>query len=248
MIIPVPAIDLLDGCCVRLMQGSYDQVTTYHDDPLIVAQKWKSLGAPLLHVVDLDAARSGGDANNTDVISMIAEHIEIPVQTGGGIRCRSDMERILEKGIYRGIIGTAAVQDPELVHTLITKYGPDRIAVGIDARDGEVRVSGWMDGTGLSAIEFALDMEKRGVRRIIYTDIGRDGTMKGPNLDAYKTLGKYLNSARLMASGGVAGPDDLNNLNELQAFGVDSVIIGRALYEAKFSDHELWPPAMTECP
>ncbi len=248
MIIPVPAIDLLDGCCVRLLQGAYDQVTTYHDDPLIIARQWESMGASLLHVVDLDAARSGGDTNNTDVIAKIAGHLDIPIQTGGGIRSSSDMIRILEKGIYRGIIGTAAVQDPEFVSSMITKYGPDRIAVGIDARDGEVRVSGWIDGTGLSAIEFAQDMEKRGVRRIIYTDISRDGTMKGPNIDAYRTLGKHLQSVRLMASGGVSGPDDLTVLGELESSGVDSVIIGRALYEGKFSNHELWPPVMTGCP
>jgi len=241
MIIPVPAIDLLDGCCVRLMQGAYDQVTNYHDDPLTVARQWESMGAPLLHIVDLDAARSDGQTNNVKVIASIAEGINIPVQTGGGIRSDVDVTRAIERGIHRVIIGTAAVMDPSLVHAMITKYGSERIAVGIDAKDGEVRVSGWIDKTGLSAVKFAKDMEKCGVRRIIYTDISRDGTMTGPNLDAYRVLGTQLKSVRLMASGGVSGPEDLTALSDLESFGVDSVIIGRALYEDKFSNYLLWP-------
>ena len=248
MIIPVPAIDLLDGCCVRLMQGAYDQATNYHRDPLAVANQWESMGASLLHVVDLDAARSGGQKNNVDVIAAIARQVKIPVQTGGGIRSNADVTRVLDQGIHRAIIGTAAVQNPSLVHEMVMKYGPDRVAVGIDAKDGEVRVSGWIDRTGLLALEFAKVMENQGIRRIIYTDISRDGTMKGPNLNAYRVLGRQLKSVRLMASGGVSGPEDLIALNELKSVGVDSVIIGRALYEGKFSNHQLWPKNLTECP
>ena len=202
MIVPIPAIDLLDGCCVRLIQGQYDQVTNYHRDPLTVARQWESMGAPLLHVVDLDAARSGGEAHNADIIASIAEHLHIPVQTGGGIRSDADVTRILDLGIHRAIIGTAAVKDPSMVSSAISRYGPDRVAVGIDAKDGEVRISGWTHGTGLSAIEFAQDMEDRGARRIIYTDIARDGTMQGPNINAYRALGAQLKSVQLMASGG----------------------------------------------
>ena len=241
MITPIPAIDLLDGNCVRLMQGAYDQVTTYHNDPLIMARQWESLGAQFLHVVDLDAARSGGQTHNTAVIASIAHAVTIPVQTGGGIRSAADVTRVLDQGIHRVIIGTTAVKDPALISTMVAKYGADRIAVGIDARDGEVRVDGWTSGTGLSALDFARDMEVLGVRRIIYTDIGRDGTMDGPNLNAYRALGIQLKYVRLTASGGVSGPKDLTALAELESFGVDSVIIGRALYEGKFSEYELWP-------
>ncbi len=248
MLIPVPAIDLLDGCCVRLMQGAYDQVTNYHRNPLTVAQQWESQGATLLHVVDLDAARSGGHTHNTETIASIAENLTIPVQTGGGIRSSADVTRILEHGIHRVIIGTAAVQDPSLVRLMVQKYGPERVAVGIDAKAGEVRVSGWLEGTGVAAFEFAQEMERCGIRRIIYTDISRDGTMTGPNLNAYRTLGMQLESAKLMASGGVSGPEDLVALNELDSVGVDSVIIGRALYEGKFSNYTLWPEGLTRCP
>ena len=241
MIAPIPAIDLLDGNCVRLMQGAYDQVTTYHSDPIIMARQWESMGAQFLHVVDLDAARSGGHSHNTAVIASIAQKVTIPVQTGGGIRSAADVIRVLDQGIQRVIIGTAAVKDPALISTMIAEYGADRIAVGIDARSGEVRVDGWTSGTGLSALDFALDMEALGVRRIIYTDIGRDGTMDGLNLNAYRALGMQLKHARLTASGGVSGPKDLIALAELESCGIDSVIIGRALYEGKFKDYELWP-------
>ena len=241
MIAPIPAIDLLNGNCVRLMQGAYDQVTTYHNDPIVMARRWESLGAQFLHVVDLDAARSGGHTHNTSVIGSIAQTVTIPVQTGGGIRSAVDVIRVLDQGIHRVIIGTAAVKDPALVSTMVAKYGADSIAVGIDAQNGEVRVDGWTSGTGLSALDFARDMEALGVRRIIYTDIGRDGTMVGPNLDAYRSLGMQLKHVRLTASGGVSGPQDLTALAELESFGVDSVIIGRALYEGKFKDYELWP-------
>ena len=241
MIAPIPAIDLLNGNCVRLMQGAYDQVTTYHNDPIVMARRWESMGAQFLHVVDLDAARSGGRSHNTAMIASIAQAVTIPIQTGGGIRSAVDAIRVLDQGIHRAIIGTAAVKDPELIGTMVAEYGADRIAVGIDAKNAEVRVDGWTSRTGLSALDFAKDMEALGVRRIIYTDIGRDGTLVGPNLNAYRTLGTQLNHVRLTASGGVSGPEDLTALAELESFGVDSVIIGRALYEGKFKGYELWP-------
>jgi len=248
MIIAVPAIDLLHGKCVRLMRGQYDQVTHYHSNPVLIAQQWEAMGAPLVHVVDLDAARSGGQTHNTEVIAKIAQQISIPIQTGGGIRSTDDVILRLDKGVHRVIIGTAAVQNPGLVDEMITHYGADRVAVGIDAKDGEVRVSGWLDKTGLSALDFALDMQRHGVTRIIYTDINRDGTMKGPNIDAYRSMGTKLTSVQLMASGGVSGPKDLITLQDLESYGVDSVIIGRALYEGKFSKHQLWAKEIIKCP
>lgn len=248
MIIPVPAIDLLHGQCVRLMRGQYDQVTHYHDSPVVIAQQWEAMGAPMVHVVDLDAARSGGQTHNTELIAQIAREIAVPVQTGGGIRSAGDVTHRLDHGIHRVIIGTAAVQNPDLVDAVIRQYGPDRIAIGIDAKDGEVRISGWLDHTGMSALEFAMEMQNRGVTRIIYTDINRDGTMQGPNVEAYRSMGKKLTSVRLMASGGVSGPEDLETLQSVAPYGVDSVIIGRALYEGKFSEYQLWSKEVTECP
>ena len=151
-------------------------------------------------------------AHNTAVIASIAQTVTIPIQTGGGIRSAVDVIRVLDQGIHRVIVGTAAVKDPALISTMVAKYGADRVAVGIDAKNGEVRVDGWTSGTGLSALDFAQDMESLGIRRIIYTDIGRDGTLVGPNLDAYRTLGMRLKHARLTASGGVSGPEDLTAL------------------------------------
>lgn len=238
---PIPAIDLLGGRCVRLLQGAYDQVTTYHEDPVAVARRWYALGAGRLHVVDLDAAK-GGPANNAIQIEAITKAIDIPVQTGGGVRTIEDVERALALGIRRVIIGTAAVRRPEFVSEALRRFGPERVAVGIDARNGEVRVQGWTKGSGLDALAFAVDMESRGIRRIIYTDISRDGTMQGPNLDAYRALGSTLQYARITASGGVAGYEDLKALQTLAPLKVDSVIVGRALYEGRFEGQILWEP------
>ena len=235
----IPAIDLRDGKCVRLYQGSYQQETIYYDDPVKMAKLWRVQNARVIHVVDLDAARSGS-TNNREVVRSICQELDIPVQLGGGIRSIDDVEAALELGVHRVIIGTTAVRDPDLVTEAIAKYSCGRVAVGIDARDGEVRVDGWTEGSGIGAIDLALDMERRGVRRIIYTDIGRDGTMKGPNTDAYRELGKRLNLARITASGGVGNYEDLIRLQELAPYHVDSVIIGRALYENRFPCQQFW--------
>ncbi len=237
---PIPAIDLLDSRCVRLMQGDYDQVTTYHRDPVAMARHWWSQGASLLHVVDLDAAKSGGTSNNWALIAAITQTVGIPVQTGGGIRTMEDVERVFKLGIHRVVLGTAAVQSPKLVSDAVGHFGTERVAVGIDARQDEVCIQGWTASSGLDILTFAKDMETCGVRRIIYTDIGRDGTMQGPNLNAYRTLGTALKQARITASGGVASFEDLLALQDLAPLGVDSVIIGRALYEGKFEDQTLW--------
>lgn len=239
MTLVIPAIDLRGGQCVRLYQGSYARETVYFDDPVKMAKLWRVQNARTLHLVDLDAAR-GDTRNNRDKIAAICEALDVPVQLGGGIRTMQDVEEALGLGVYRVIIGTAAVRNPDLVSEAVERYSSSRIAVGIDARDGEVRVQGWTEGSGMDAIDLAIDMEKRGCRRIVYTDISRDGTLEGPNIEAYRSLGKSLSSARITASGGVGGYEDLLRINELKAYRVDSVIVGRALYDNKFPCQQFW--------
>ena len=242
MMLIIPAIDLRGGACVRLYQGSYARETVYYEDPVKMAKLWRVQNARILHVVDLDAAR-GGSADcpdNRNVIAEICAALDIPVQLGGGIRTMEDIEKALEAGVYRVVLGTAAVREPDLVSAAIERYTCSKVVVGIDAQDGEVKVHGWTEGSGLGAVELALDMEARGVRRIIYTDIGRDGTLEGPNLDAYRALGTRLTRARITASGGVGDYQDLLRLNELTSYRVDSVIIGRALYENRFPCQQFW--------
>lgn len=239
MTLVIPAIDLRGGQCVRLYQGSYEKETIYFKNPVKMAKLWRVQNARVLHVVDLDAAR-GGSEDNRNVIRAICQDLDIPVQLGGGIRSIEDIEAALELGVYRVIIGTSAVRDPEMVSEAIQRFSCSRVVVGIDARDGEVRVEGWTEGSGIDVVDLSLDMERRGVRRIIYTDIGRDGTMQGPNVEAYRTLGKHLQHARITASGGVGGYPDLLRIKELSPYRVDSVIIGRALYENRFPCQQFW--------
>jgi phosphoribosylformimino-5-aminoimidazole carboxamide ribotide isomerase len=239
MILVIPAIDLRGGHCVRLHQGSYEEETVYFDDPVKMARLWRVQNARTLHVVDLDAAR-GGSEDNRKVIREICGALDIPVQLGGGIRTMEDVEAALELGVYRVIIGTAAVRDPDLVEEAVAKHGCSRVVVGIDARDGEVRVQGWTEGSGIDAVELAVEMERRGCRRIIYTDISRDGTLQGPNVEAYRQLGENLKAARITVSGGVAGYQDLLRVKELARYRVDSVIVGKALYENRFPCQRFW--------
>mgnify|MGYP006290646803 CR=1 FL=1 len=235
----IPAIDIRDGRCVRLHQGSYDDETVYFDDPVKMAKLWRVQNAQTLHVVDLDAARGEGDDNRA-VIGDMCDTLDIPIQLGGGIRSIEQIEAALNMGVYRVILGTAAVRNPDLVTEAIDTFSSQQIVVSIDARDGEVRVQGWTEGSGLDAVEFAQKMEQRGVRRIVYTDISRDGTMEGPNIDAYRTLGRNLSDAHITASGGVGDYEDLLDVQTLQPYGVDSVIVGTALYENRFPCQQFW--------
>ena len=244
----IPAIDLRGGQCVRLRQGRYEDETVYFQDPLAMAKLWRVMNAKVLHLVDLDAARTAGPEipgndtppDNRDTIATIAERLDIPVQAGGGIRTMDDVEAVLATGVYRVILGTAAVRDPDLVGEAVARFGSGRIVVGIDAKDGEARTEGWEQGSGVDAVDLALDMERRGVRRIVYTDISRDGMMKGPNVDATRRLAEALSRARVTASGGVSGYTDLLALQAVEPSGVDSVIVGRALYENAFPCQQFW--------
>ncbi|MCL0063027.1 1-(5-phosphoribosyl)-5-[(5-phosphoribosylamino)methylideneamino]imidazole-4-carboxamide isomerase [Peptococcaceae bacterium] len=224
-----PAIDLKDGKCVRLVEGKLDKKTIYTDKPEEAALHWQSLGAEFLHIVDLDGAFEGAP-KNLSVIEKILAAIKIPVQIGGGIRTLDTVKLLLDLGIKRVILGTAAVSEPNLVKEAIEKFGSDRIVLGIDARNGCVAVKGWAEESDIDAKELALNMKKIGIERIVFTDIKRDGTLKGPNIEATKEMA-LATGLKVIASGGVSSIDDLKKLKEIEQYGVEGVIVGQALYK-----------------
>jgi phosphoribosylformimino-5-aminoimidazole carboxamide ribotide isomerase len=219
-----PAIDVKDGRCVRLVQGRFSDVTVYSDNPVEMALKWESLGAQYLHVVDLDGARTG-EPQNISVISEMAVKLGIPVQLGGGIRTIETMEIIMCKGIERVILGTSAVNEPEIVKKALKTF-ENNVVIGIDAKDGFVAIEGWAKTSNFTATGFAKKMEDLGAKTIIYTDISTDGTLSGPNLKAMEEMVKAVN-IDVIASGGVSKLEDIKNLKEV---GVSGAIIGKALY------------------
>ena len=224
-----PAIDIRDGRCVRLMQGELQRSTDF-GDPIEMAKRWEAEGAHYLHIVDLDAAFSG-EFVNKDVIARLVQSIKIPVQMGGGVRTREDISvRLDDVGISRVILGTAAVEDPDLVKWAVSRY-KDRIAVGIDAKNGKVAIKGWADNTDIDPVELAHKMHKMGVANIIYTDISKDGMMEGPNLDITEHIVKetWMN---LIASGGISSADDIK---KVRATGACGCIVGRAIYDEAFT-------------
>ena len=223
----LPAIDLLGGQCVRLYQGDYEKSQVYHKNPVIVAQQWQAQGATRLHLVDLDGAKAG-EPINLEAIAEIVDTLTIPVQVGGGLRNRERVKQLLMLGVERVILGTVAVENPDLVNELCAEF-PGQIVVGIDARNGKVATRGWIETSEIEAMTLAQQMEKQGAAAIIYTDIHRDGTMSGPNLDALRTLASAL-TIPVIASGGVSRLQDLMNLLTLEAIGVQGAIVGKALY------------------
>ncbi|VXD23713.1 1-(5-phosphoribosyl)-5-[(5-phosphoribosylamino)methylideneamino]imidazole-4-carboxamide isomerase [Planktothrix paucivesiculata] len=223
----IPAIDLLDGRCVRLYQGDYNQAQTFNDDPIAVAQDWVAQGATRLHLVDLDGAKTG-KPTNYHVIEAIANTINIPVQVGGGLRNRDNVATLLNLGVERAILGTVAVENPQLVAELCAEF-PGHIAVGIDARNGKVATKGWLETSEVLATDLAEQMAQLGVSAIIYTDIHRDGTMTGPNIEALREIASIVDIP-VIASGGVSSITDLLSLLSLEPLGVTDVIVGRAIY------------------
>jgi len=219
-----PAIDIKEGKCVRLIQGKFNDVTVYSDNPVEMALKWESEGAAYLHVVDLDGARTG-ELQNFRIIRDIASRLSIPVQMGGGIRSLESIEYIINEGIQRVILGTSAVNNPELVKNALKNF-ENNIAIAIDARDGMVAVEGWEKTSNYSAIDFAKKMEDMGAKTIIYTDISRDGMLAGPNLKAMEEMARSV-GIEVIASGGVGSLQDIINL---KSTGVAGVIVGKALY------------------
>jgi phosphoribosylformimino-5-aminoimidazole carboxamide ribotide isomerase len=230
-----PAIDLKDGLCVRLEQGDMKRATVFHRDPAEQALAFERAGFEYLHIVDLDGAFAGKPVNG-HAVERILEATNIPVQLGGGIRDLATVEAWLEKGVNRVIIGTAAVRDPALV-TKAAELDPARVAVGLDARDGKVAVQGWAETSELSALEIARRFEDAGVAAIIYTDIARDGMLKGLNLDATLALADAV-SIPVIASGGFASIEDVKAMLEPRARKLEGAIAGRALYDGRLDAAE----------
>jgi len=224
-----PAIDLYQGCAVRLLKGDYAQKTVYTRTPLSVAQAFKSCGATHIHLVDLEGARTG-DTPNFSIIARIKRETGLFCEVGGGIRSMKVIEKYMEAGIDRVILGTAAVEDPELLKKAVAEYG-ERIAVGVDIRDGKVAVKGWTENSGLDGMEFCQQLQELGVRTIICTDISKDGAMEGTNQKLYAALSKKV-GLNIVASGGVSSMDDVVALREMNLYGA---IIGKAYYTGAIS-------------
>ena len=229
-----PAIDVRDGRCVRLYQGDYDRETVYGDDPVAQARAFAADGARWIHVVDLDAARTG-DPRNRSVVTAVAAAVDVPVQAGGGVRDDGAADALLTGGVRRVVVGTAALDDPDWVRRLAARY-PGRVAIGLDARGRDVAVRGWVEGSGHDLVEVARRFDDAGVAALVVTEIGRDGTLAGPALDQ---LADVLAATRLdvVASGGVGTLDDLRALAGLDVGGrrLSGAIVGRALYEGAFA-------------
>lgn len=220
----IPAVDVKGGRCVRLYQGDYLKETVFSEDSVDVAITWRAQGARRLHVIDLDGA-AGGEPRNIKVIEAIVKRVNLPVQLGGGVRDKATVAKLLDIGVDRLILGTVAVENPELVKSLCRKYG-DAIVVGIDARDGYVATHGWVKGTKTKALELALQMAAAGVKRIIYTDIKRDGTLTEPGFEAIAEMVKGV-KLPIIAAGGIS---KLSHLRELKELGVEGAVVGKALY------------------
>lgn len=226
----LPAVDVRGGRCVRLVQGAADRERVYDDDPAAAARQWEAAGASWLHVVDLDGAFTGAQVN-AEAIRRLIEAVKIPVEVGGGMRDLETVERWLAAGAARVILGTAAIARQEIFEEACRRFS-DRIAAGIDARDGEVRTEGWVTRTGVSASEAAAQVIAAGARRIIYTDIDPDGTLAGPRVEGIE---RFLRAApvAVIAAGGIASVADILRLRPLEPMGLEGVIVGRALYEGR---------------
>jgi phosphoribosylformimino-5-aminoimidazole carboxamide ribotide isomerase len=222
-----PAIDLRAGRCVRLVEGDFARETTYDADPVAAARRWADAGARWLHVVDLDGAVVG-EPVNIEAIRRIRHAVDLSIELGGGLRLPQHLDAAFDAGIDRCILGTAAIRSPEFVHEAVVRWG-DRIAVGLDARDGRLAADGWLDQTDLRATTIAADLQAAGVRHFIYTDIARDGTLAGPNLPALAEMIATLQTG-VISSGGIGALDDVRRVRQTGAAGV---IIGRALYDGR---------------
>ena len=230
----IPAIDLKGGRCVRLTEGQKDSAKIYDGDPLEVARAYQRAGASLIHLVDLDAAFQGGPSFNRRIVSRISAELDIPIEVGGGVRTSEDIDALIEETRARYIVlGTIAVERPEAVADAVARYG-DSIIVGIDARGASVATKGWTNQSTVTVDSLATSMVGLGVRRFIYTDISRDGRLEGPNIEMTRHLAA-VSGVRVTASGGVSSLDDIRRLSALESDGVDSVIVGKALYENRFT-------------
>lgn len=226
----IPAIDIRDGKCVRLVKGRLEEETVYSDNPAQMAQMWQSKGAPMLHLVDLDGAFAG-EPKNLPVIRQIRESVSVPIQLGGGMRTLEIMEKAFDLGMDRLVLGTAAAADPEFLMEAVKKF-QDKIAVGIDNKEGKVAVEGWKRHSSQGVLEFARSLERLGVTRLVYTDTSRDGTLVGPNLDGIAAFLEATPSMKVIISGGIAVISDIEALTEMSLSypNIEGVIIGKSLY------------------
>jgi len=228
----IPAIDLLDGKVVRLVQGDYEKVKIYSDDPAAIAVRWEDAGAKLIHVVDLDGAKTGR-SQNLKAVEKILAATDADIELGGGIRDMEGIYRALDIGVSYVVLGSAAFKDKKFAEESALKYG-DKIIVGIDVRSGEIALEGWTEGISAPIENHLRQFEQNGIKRIIFTDIHKDGMLEGPNIEALTDVLEKT-SMEVIASGGVTRLDDLKALKELEDLGLKGVIIGKALYEGKIN-------------
>ena len=225
----IPAIDLKDGRCVRLRQGRMDDETIFSDDPVEVAGRWVEAGARRLHLVDLNGAFAGEPVNGEVIRAIAKRYPDLPIQVGGGIRDEATIQAYLDVGVSYVIIGTQAVKEPEFVARACKAF-PGHVMVGLDAKDGMVAINGWAEITDHNVVDMAKQFEQDGVEAIVYTDIGRDGMLTGPNVEATKALAEAI-GIPVVASGGITNIDDIRALCEVESSGINSAITGRAIYE-----------------
>lgn len=233
----LPAMDIRDGKCVRLYQGKFDALEVVGENPLEVATSFKEAGAEYIHIVDLDGALNG-EVKNLNIILRVIKEIGIPVELGGGIRDIKTVDALIEAGLSRVILGTSALKDKKFIQEVVFKYG-EKIAVGIDAKDEKVAVNGWIDVSDVNYIDFAKEIEKIGVKTIIFTDISKDGTLTGPNLKQLRAISDSVN-CNIIASGGIKELDDLKTINNMGLYGT---IVGKAIYSGNINLKE----AISEC-
>lgn len=233
----IPAIDLRNGQCVRLTQGRKEATTIYDSDPVAIAKSFQRAGARLLHIVDLDGAFAESNSRNRQMLSEIIRATDVPVQFGGGLRAIQDVKTVVELGVTRIVIGTVAVESPDTLKRLVRMFGGGRIAAAIDARDGQVVTRGWEREAKLPALELARRVAALGVERIVYTDVSRDGTLAGINIEQTCKLARE-SGLKVTASGGISSLEDIRQLRDASHCGIDSVIVGKALYEGRFTLEE----------
>jgi len=227
-----PAIDIRGGKAVRLAQGDYERETQYDDDPVVAARRWVDGGARWLHVVDLDGARAGAPVN-LEHVRRIVSSVSVPVQLGGGLRDSKQVEEAISSGVERVILGTAAVRDPEMAEAIASAHG-DRVVASVDSRSGKVAAEGWTEGTDLATTDVIAELTSRGLRRFVYTPVEVDGLMEGPDLDSLREVAAATD-ADVVYSGGIGSLDDLAAVTALGLDNVEGVIVGRALYEQRFT-------------
>jgi phosphoribosylformimino-5-aminoimidazole carboxamide ribotide isomerase len=232
----IPAIDLQGGCCVRLTQGRRDTAKVYDGDPVDIAKGYEAAGVQMLHIVDLDGAFSAPNSRNREMLRKIVRSIKIPVQFGGGLRSVEQVKEVIDFGVARIVLGTSAVESPETLQKLLGMFGGEKIAVGIDAKDGTVVTRGWEKEAALSAVNFAFQLASVGVERIIYTDVSHDGMLKGVNIEATCEIAR-VSGLKVTASGGISSLEDIRRVSRSDC-GIDSVILGKALYEGYLTIQE----------